>query len=237
MKKILIVILVALTCNLFGQSWTYKETGNAFDGKIRTSSIIGSGYKFPYTNPMFVINVFNKEIDNPNIYLTNVPYGGCDNNRVLIKFDDENLTYYPGVTYQKDTWFLDFSNYNNIDKFSYDTCTYVNNLKEISCITEDGALKDVIIGDKVKILSSIDETMFWIMLNNDNKNMYKLTIGFIPEAVIFKIKKFKEPGNDFIKEIKNHSIMYLRMTNECLKADYKFSLNGSSAAMKFIFTK
>ena len=103
MKNLLIILTLIIISNLvFSQSWTYKETGNAFDGKIRTSSVTGSGYKFPYTEPMFVINVFNKETDNPNIYLNLVPYGGCDNNEVLIKFDNNEFTYQPDITFQKD---------------------------------------------------------------------------------------------------------------------------------------
>lgn len=95
----------------FSQAWTYKHGGNAFDGEYKTSSIIGVGYEFPYKNPLFVINVFNGEVTKPNIYLSMVPSGICDNNRVLIKFDDKDKIYQPRVTISNDSdnWFLNFS--------------------------------------------------------------------------------------------------------------------------------
>jgi len=101
-------ILVTFTLN--GQSWTYSEGGNVFDGKYKTSSTTGKGYEFPYTKPVFVINVFEGKADEPNIYLTNVPSSVCANNKVLIKFDGDDYTFRPSVTSSsdKETWFLNF---------------------------------------------------------------------------------------------------------------------------------
>lgn len=101
---------ISMTFSLYGQSWTYSEGGNVFDGKYRTSSTTGKGYEFPYTKPLFVINVFEGKADEPNIYLTNVPSSVCANNEVLIKFDGDDYTFRPSVTSSSDknTWFLNF---------------------------------------------------------------------------------------------------------------------------------
>jgi len=95
---------------IYCQSWTYKQGEDAFDGKYKTSSIIGKGYEFPYTKPLFVINVYRGETDNPNIYITEVPSATCDNNKVLIKFDNDDYIFRPRVYSSSDdrVWFLDF---------------------------------------------------------------------------------------------------------------------------------
>lgn len=45
------------------------------------------------------------------------------------------------------------------------------------------------------------------------------------------------PLEGFIKDMKSHSKMYVRLTNECLKYDCEFSLSGSTAAINFVLTK
>ena len=41
MKKLLIILLIPLIS--LAQSWTYEKGGNAFDGKYKTSSVLGKG--------------------------------------------------------------------------------------------------------------------------------------------------------------------------------------------------
>ena len=41
----------------FGQSWRYSSQGNDFDGKYRTSSIVGTGNDYPYNSPRLVAQI------------------------------------------------------------------------------------------------------------------------------------------------------------------------------------
>ena len=54
MKKLLL-ILIALPLIGFGQTWTFKDGGNAFDGKYKTAFIRGDGQEFPYNNPILCV--------------------------------------------------------------------------------------------------------------------------------------------------------------------------------------
>lgn len=157
MKKLILLLgFVFFTLSSNCQIWTYKSGGNAFDGTYRTSSIIGKGDEFPYNDPVFVINVFRNEVNNPNIYLTNVPYAGCDNKSAKIVFDAEDRIYYFSVktNEETDSWFL---------------------------------------------------------------HLYS-----------------QEEFDDFIKNIKAHSKMSIRLQSDCVKYDCVFSLNGSTAAINFV---
>ena len=60
MKKLLI-LLTLIPLVSFGQGWTSSEGGSAFDGKYKTSSVMGKGTNFPYTKPVLVVNKFDGE--------------------------------------------------------------------------------------------------------------------------------------------------------------------------------
>ena len=57
MKKIIIVLLTLYSITSYSQ-WTYSSSKSDFDGSYKTSSIYGSGGKFPYTKPLLVVNKF-----------------------------------------------------------------------------------------------------------------------------------------------------------------------------------
>ena len=121
MKRIFLLLLFLLTgLILKSQVWTYEQGGTVFDGKYKTSSVIGKGSEFPYESPVFVINVFRGDTANPNIYLSRVPCACCDNLRALLKFDNEDDVYNNVIVTtnaEKDEWFLQF---NNSIKVQYD---------------------------------------------------------------------------------------------------------------------
>ena len=90
MKKILFLIFFPIT--LFSQTWQYSSGGNTFDGKYKTSSIIGTGSDFPYDKPTLVINKFND--DRVNLYIRGAGYFPSETSSIWA-FDNE-----PGVFYE-----------------------------------------------------------------------------------------------------------------------------------------
>ena len=73
MKTILSLSALLITLALTAQSWTFSEGGDAFDGKYKTSSVIGKGTNYPYTKPSLVINKFEGE-ENINFYISGGGY-------------------------------------------------------------------------------------------------------------------------------------------------------------------
>ena len=87
MKK-LILLLLFIPLVSFGQGWTSDEGGNAFDGKYKTSTVMGKGNNFPYNKPVLVINKFNGE--QLNFYISGGGYFQEKTNiGVLWVFDNE----------------------------------------------------------------------------------------------------------------------------------------------------
>ena len=76
----------------FFQTWQYSSGGNTFDGKYKTSSIIGTGSDFPYDKPTLVINKFND--DRVNLYIRGAGYFPSKTSSIWA-FDNE-----PGVFYE-----------------------------------------------------------------------------------------------------------------------------------------
>lgn len=89
MHKIIVVSILLLS-NLFGkaQSWKYEVLKNDVDGRIYVASCIGWGGTYPYTKPRIVLNYFEEKAG-LNLYLSDVGYTGCDNNKVTIVFDSK----------------------------------------------------------------------------------------------------------------------------------------------------
>lgn len=108
MKRIILTFFISLIIITYtiGQKWTYSSGGNAFDGQYKTSSITGTGGKFPYNKPVFVVNLF--ENNQLNVYLSQAGYAGCDNKIAYIKFDNDSKLYTFGISTNsdRDVWFL-----------------------------------------------------------------------------------------------------------------------------------
>lgn len=109
MKNLIFILLVFISVSLFGQRWEYSTGGNAFDGKYKTSSVIGTGTKSPYRTPMMVVNLFDDN-DRPSVYFANAGYAGCGGKRIYINFDDNDEVYsfYVNTNNDKDVWFIEW---------------------------------------------------------------------------------------------------------------------------------
>jgi hypothetical protein len=117
MKTILSLSALLITLTLTAQSWTFSEGGDAFDGKYKTSSVIGKGTDYPYTKPLLVINKFEGE-ENINFYISG---GGYFQEKtgisVLWVFDNEPNKIYSTYdwTISSDGKILFFREFNNPD--------------------------------------------------------------------------------------------------------------------------
>jgi len=87
MKTVLLLLIPLLA---FPQ-WKYKSGGNQFDGKYKSSWVIGKGGEYPYNNPQIHINKFEKS--GLNFYITSIGYVGCDNNTLEFVFNDSEKIY------------------------------------------------------------------------------------------------------------------------------------------------
>lgn len=101
-------ISVLLISTVFGQSWNFKATGNDFDGRIRTATIVGKGGEYPYTSPTLVVNFFENS-KSLNFYITDMGYTGCDDNQALFVVDGTHRlkTQYVSDDSEKSTLFFD----------------------------------------------------------------------------------------------------------------------------------
>jgi hypothetical protein len=117
----MIRICLILTFSLFvylglnAQKWTFKKTGNAFDGEYKVAMVGGSGGEFPYTSPTFYINYFQKDFLF-NIYIGGAGYAGCDNKIIYVTFDKNTEIYEYSVSTdtENETWFFDFNSTNEV---------------------------------------------------------------------------------------------------------------------------
>ena len=165
MKKLLL-ILIALPLIGFGQTWTFKDGGNAFDGKYKTAFIRGDGQEFPYNNPILCVNKFESQ-DKVNFYIGDAGYFDSDYSSAIVYFSFSNEE---GVIYVSKN-----HNYSN-----------------------DG--------------SNIHLWDFMLKSNN---------------SVEFKKK-------DIIKKLTDAKYVDIRISTQSSKNDLRFSLNGSTKAIKFV---
>lgn len=204
MKKLILGFIISfLAVTTFGQSWTYKQGGDVFDGTYKTSVVIGKGSEFPYTKPLFVINVFKGETDKPNIYVRDVPSSICDNNKVLIKFDNDDYTFTPSVTSSenKEIWFLHFDELDFNTNSALKKDTIMESFNVIEYKIESGA-KAVIRKEpnpNSKIIMTLNKEEIIDIFNYDANIGYwggrfidlngKVFIGFINELFIGDLKE------------------------------------------------
>ena len=115
MKKLIFILFLVPLVSL-GQGWTSSEGGSAFDGKYKTSSVLGKGTNSPYTKPVLVINKFENE--KLNFYISK---GGFFQEKtdigVLWVFDNEPDTIYSTYDWSisNDGKILFFREFNNPD--------------------------------------------------------------------------------------------------------------------------
>ena len=119
----------------FGQSWTYNSGGNDFDGKYRTSSVVGTGTDYPYNSPRLKVNFF-ENTEQINFYISDAGYfPSSSNTSVQLSFSNEKGTIYKsnslGYSRDRKSVFLgDFFSPNNIKRSEIFqklmTASYVN---------------------------------------------------------------------------------------------------------------
>jgi hypothetical protein len=248
------LILYFVPLNVYGQSWTFKKGGDVFDGSYRTSSVQGIGYEFPYTKPLFVLNVFNGDASSPNIYITNVPYAGCSNSRILIKFDNDEKTYRPIVSSSnnKEQWFMEFSSDYKVVRDSMKKIIkyYIVSENQKVKLRKEPVAGSLLVyeaqaKDTIQLL--IFDGVFWTCrYNNQILYVHDMFITNIDKAVNSKeeiyvpmdrqVKTDKEL-KEFISDLKSHTKMNIRLLSDCVKSDFTFSLTGSTAALNFVFSK
>ena len=79
------------------------------------------------------------------------------------------------------------------------------------------------------------DTKKWVIWNEDRWIVFNSK-----EAADSSKNEDKDMLNqfdDFIKDLKSHSKMYVRLLSDCKKYDCEFSLSGSTAAINFVMTK
>ncbi len=91
MNKILLFFFILFSSISFSQ-WSYSESGNEFDGKIKVTKVIGKGSNYPYNNPKLILNYFLKD-DSYNLYIDNSGYFN-DGVNVTMIFDKEPNIFY-----------------------------------------------------------------------------------------------------------------------------------------------
>lgn len=104
---LLTVLVISTVFESNSQTWKLSSFKSEFDGDVKSSSIIGTGGKFPFTKPLIVVNTIND--NNLNIYFNDVGYAGCKNKIAYLKFDNSDSIYNFFVTTNnaRDVWFLD----------------------------------------------------------------------------------------------------------------------------------
>jgi hypothetical protein len=121
-KCIFIALLCAIEINIHCQTWKYESIENASGGKNILASVVGKGYEYPYTDPVFGISRFDKgEI---NIFVTKVACACCDNLYAIIKFDKSSTSYLYKVTTnnKKDAWYIKWNKFEELKEL-------LNNIK------------------------------------------------------------------------------------------------------------
>ena len=116
--KFCIFLLLILLSSISAQ-WKYSDGENEFDGKYRTCYVKGHGGEFPYTNPTFYINRFNKS-SSINMYFADAGYFGCDNNSINVKFDgDSNIYKATGLSKNKSRDIIFIQNLMGLTKYEF----------------------------------------------------------------------------------------------------------------------
>lgn len=113
-KYILIALLSTIEINIHCQGWKYESGESAYTGRYSLASVVGKGYQYPNTEPLFVISRFeNGEL---NIYVTKVGCACCDNLYAMIKFDKNSKPHLYKVTTneRKDSWYIGWNNFGEL---------------------------------------------------------------------------------------------------------------------------
>lgn len=119
MKQLVTFVLLFLFVPFAtSQNWTYKSTGNDFDGKIRTARIDGKGGEFPYNTPSLIINYFESD-KSLNFYIIDMGYTGCDNNLAVFIIDGSKRFKTTSISDNAENTALFFETFESTNSIEY----------------------------------------------------------------------------------------------------------------------
>ena len=186
MKYLFFFITLLYSYSTFSQ-WTSNTSNNAFDGQIKSISLLGTGGKYPYGKPLFVINYFKKQ-DKINFYVTNVRGAICSNKVMYFNFDNSSEIYEVnsiGKDTNSESWFV------NIDKEYFKSGnSFRNNIDFLEKIISSKYMK-------IRLVSNCSKADYSFELGND----LALVSFFIEKAkrIEEKAKRIGEIRKEFKK--------------------------------------
>jgi len=74
---------IFIAFGLNAQTWKHKVQYSDFDGKYDIVYAFGYGGSSPYENPQFIV----RNIDENELFISDLGYTGCDDNKLVIVFD------------------------------------------------------------------------------------------------------------------------------------------------------
>jgi len=85
MNKLLLLstFILLSVVGLNAQTWKHKVQYSDFDGKYDIVYAFGYGGSSPYENPQFIV----RNIDENELFISDLGYTGCDDNKLIIVFD------------------------------------------------------------------------------------------------------------------------------------------------------
>ncbi|MFC4268757.1 hypothetical protein [Polaribacter marinivivus] len=135
MKKLLTSITLLLIINVNAQNWKFESGKSDFDGKYKTSYVIGKGNNFPYNKPMLTINKFDKN-ENLNFYISGAGYFQEGTNAgIKFVFDNEPNVIYSSYsfTFSSDGKIIFFDTFNDPNSsFKISKYEFLEKLKKAS---------------------------------------------------------------------------------------------------------
>ena len=196
--------------NIKAQSWKYKSGGSDFDGKYKTSYVIGVGNEFPYESPLMAINKFDKK-DGFNFYISGAGYSQEGTGlKVLWVFSNEPDTIYSTYDFSissdgKIIFFNEFNDPNSEDKIS--SAEFINKLKSASKVSV-----------RVKDNYSSNDLVFSLKGSTKAINFVLPDLDNIISDVINKkkaVNEIKQQKTAKIDELIN-SIKYVKLSSSSL---------------------
>jgi len=255
MKKILLVLIIifvfSLISNSFGQRWEYRTGGNVFDGKYKTSSILGFGNS---KKPFFVVNMYENH-DKLNVFIADADYTLCENKKAFIKFDNDKNHYLFNISTspRSDAWFLEDGYSTSIvellTKLKSHNKFYVRlssdceqNDYEFSLLGSVEAINFVVGNYIAKEMLVKEENKRKVKLINSGKpfkakTKYNASVFYAPETSAFYNNILLTTGEEVIIsynfEILDYLILLKSSTVE-LPADSTFYISKSSVDLEFV---
>lgn len=194
-----IIVIFIFSINLNAQNWTFYSGDNDFDGKFKTSSIIGSASSYPYNKPRLVINIFDKD-NSINFYISNSGYYSDSSDvEVLWVFNNEKEVIYetPEIILSSDGKSIFFENFKSSNSGEYlSVYEFIDKLKKATKVS-------------VRVKSQFDTNDIKFSLRGSTK-----AINYVISEKVKKIfvdnlkreKKQKKQNSKIVKLLENSGV-------------------------------